>query len=208
MASNYNRTAWFYDPLSYLVFGKAQVKAQSSFLHFIKPHSRILIAGGGTGQVLEALTRLHPKGLYIDYVEIAANMTAKASKRHTGANNVSFITDDINNFKSAEPFDVIITAFLFDNFTEAGLRHAFLHLHQQLKPGGLWLNTDFQLTGPLWQKLMLRSMYTFFRAFGAVEVGKLPDVNTIYNQYHYTLAGQKTFYGQFICTKAYQKSLL
>ena len=206
MAANYNRTAWFYDRLSYLVFGKAQVKAQSYFLNLIKPNSRILIVGGGTGRVLEILAAYYPAGLHITYIEVSANMVALARKRYLGSNKIEFIIADIDSYTASIPFDVIITAFLFDNFTEIGLAKTFAHLHQQLKLNGLWLNTDFQLTGPLWQRLMLQSMYLFFKVWGAVQVAQLPNASKIFNQYQYLLAGQQAFFGKFISAKAYNKT--
>jgi hypothetical protein len=37
----------------------------------------------------------------------------------------------------------------------------FMHIHHMLKPGGMWLNTDFRLTGKWWQFVMLKSMLLF-----------------------------------------------
>jgi len=203
--ANYNRTAWFYERLSKLVFGQAQVKAQEFFLDRIPPKSNILIVGGGTGQILESLTRLHPSGLEITYVEISPKMMALSRKRNTGQNHVNYITAGIEEAPFTHVFDVVITAFLFDNFPQDILDNIFLIINAQLKPGAFWLNTDFQLTGPLWQKLMLQSMYTFFRLFGAVKVNKLPNVKRQFEKHGYQLSAQKSFYGNFITAKIYLK---
>ena len=208
MPANYNHTAWFYDALAQVVFGQAQVKAQNHFLQQIPAGSHILIVGGGTGQILEALTRLHPASLYITYVEIADRMVALSRKRHTGQNMVTYVTADIMTYTCPQPVDVIITAFLFDNFSEANLKKAFAHLHQQLKPGGLWLNTDFQLTGPLWQKVLLKSMYTFFKLLKAVDVMQLPDTTALFVAPQYEALGLKLFYGKFILSGIYRKRLI
>ncbi|QJD95646.1 class I SAM-dependent methyltransferase [Mucilaginibacter robiniae] len=209
MASNYHNAAWFYDPLSYLVFGKAQVKAQNHYLTHIPANSRLLIVGGGTGQVLEALTQIHPNGLHITYVEIASGMVARAKKRNYGQNQVDFITADISavNFGN-EYFDVVLTAFLFDNFKEPALQTVFRHIHQQLKLTGLWLNTDFQLTGPVWQKWLLKTMYLFFKILCRIDTTNLPDTRTYFMKYHYDKLAQKSFYGRFISAWLYQKQAL
>ncbi len=52
MAANYNNSAWFYDSLAGLVYGKALVKAQVYLLQYIPADSNILIVGGGTGWIL------------------------------------------------------------------------------------------------------------------------------------------------------------
>jgi len=203
MAANYNRAAWFYDVLAGVVFGKSQIKAQNHFLYLIPAGARILVAGGGTGHILEALTRLHPADLHIVYVEISVNMVTLARKKQTGANVTEFITADVGRTTFDQPFDVIITAFLLDNFAEPELTEVVNHLHQQLKPGGLWLNTDFQLTGPLWQKVLLKTMYRFFKLLRAVEVNELPYMDSLFKTYR--LLGRQKFYGSFILASAYRK---
>lgn len=206
MAANYDNASWFYERLSKLVFGQAQVKAQEYFLNQIKPNSHILIIGGGTGQILESLTRLYPSYLHITYVEISAKMMALSRQRNTGQNEVTYITEDIAHVTFNHPFDVVITAFLFDNFSDEGLANIFPLIHQQLKTGGLWLNTDFQLTGPLWQKVMLKGMYVFFKLLKAVEVTSLPHVKQLFKLYAYRLSNEKTFYGSFIVSTVYKNT--
>src|ERR1700743_489214 len=146
MAANYNNSAWFYDALSRMVYGRSLVKAQVWLLQFVPKNANVLIAGGGTGWILEELTRIHPAGLNITYVEVAANMIALSQKRVTGYNQVLFINNAVENMVLPADFDIVITPFLFDNFTEETLQRVFCHLHKLLKPGGLWLNCDFQLT--------------------------------------------------------------
>jgi ubiquinone/menaquinone biosynthesis C-methylase UbiE len=205
MAANYNNATWFYERLSKLVFGQAQVKAQEYFLNRIQPGSSILIIGGGTGEILESLTRLHPAGLHITYVEISVNMMALSRKRNTGQNEVIYITENVGQVSFTRHFDVVITAFLFDNFSEEDLAAVFPIINTQVKLGGLWLNTDFQLTGPLWQKVMLKSMYLFFRLMGAVKVTRLPDTKRMFRVHGYHLLDEKTFYGNFILATVYRK---
>ncbi|WP_342645796.1 class I SAM-dependent methyltransferase [Mucilaginibacter sp. CSA2-8R] len=206
MSANYDNASWFYERLSKLVFGNAQVNAQEYFLKLIPTGSSILIIGGGTGQILESIAKLYPSELHITYVEISANMMALSRKRNTAENDVVYITQDIGSLSLTQKFDVIITAFLFDNFSTQELHKIFPRIHQCLKPEGLWLNTDFQLTGPIWQKAMLKTMYYFFRVLNAVKVTQLPDTTKTFINYRYELLGQKPFYRNFITANAYKKS--
>lgn len=206
MAANYDNTAWFYERLSKLVFGQAQIKAQEYFLNQVQPGATILIIGGGTGHILESITRLHTSGLQITYVEISAKMMTLSRRRYTGKNQVTYITAGIQDISFTTSFDVVITAFLFDNFSEDGLANVFPLINAQVNPGGLWLNTDFQLTGPFWQKLMLKSMYLFFKLFKAVDVQKPPDTENIFRQYGYQLKAYRSFYRNFISSQLYIKA--
>src|SRR6202165_2081748 len=121
MAANYNNSAWFYDLLSRIVYGKALINAQVYLLQYIPTNSRILIVGGGTGWVLEELTKLHHSGLDITYVEVSAKMMTQSKKRNIGLNKVVFINEAIENVVLQNDFDVIITAFLFDCITVINL---------------------------------------------------------------------------------------
>ncbi|RYZ97923.1 MAG: class I SAM-dependent methyltransferase, partial [Sphingobacteriaceae bacterium] len=155
MPANYNKTVWFYDGLSRFVYGDSLRQAQAYLLKHILPKSKILIIGGGTGQILEDTTHKYLAGLTIVYVELSANMIAQSRKRNMGVNKVEFINTAIEEFDKPGYFDTIITPFLFDNYTDEGLKSTFPHINKQLKPGGVWLNTDFQLTGKWWQWVMV-----------------------------------------------------
>lgn len=207
MAANYNNSAWFYDRLSKLVYGRALINAQVYLLGFIPPKSKILIAGGGTGWILEELAKIYPAGLNITYVEISANMTSLSQKRQIGQNVVLFINDAVENVKLAADFDVMITPFLFDNFVEETVDNVFNHLHNLLKPGGLWLNADFQLTGRWWQNVLLKSMFVFFKLLCGIEASKLPAIEKRFDVTRYSVIEDKTFFGDFIVARVYRKAV-
>lgn len=203
MAANYNNSAWFYDRLSRLVYGRALINAQVYLLQFVEVSSKILIVGGGTGWILEELTRIHPSGLEITYVEVAVNMIALSQKRNVGTNQVVFINDAIENVTLKADFDVIITPFLFDNFTGETLQKIFAHIHPLLKSGGKWLNADFQLTGKWWQNVLLRSMFLFFKLLCNIEASQLPDIEKQFEQYGYKAISQQAFFGDFVIAEVY-----
>jgi ubiquinone/menaquinone biosynthesis C-methylase UbiE len=206
MAANYDNTARFYDPLSRLVFGRAQVNAQIYLLPFIKAESTVLIIGGGTGWILEEISKLHPVGLTIAYVEVSGPMIALSKKRNAGNNTVEFIQQPIEKVNFAEPFDVVITSFLFDNFTQAASEKLIFQIDRLLIPGSLWLFTDFQLTGKWWQRPFLKAMYLFFSVVGRMETNVLPDTASCFKLLDYEKIAEKQFFGNFIISTAYQKN--
>lgn len=205
MAANYNNSAWFYDRLSVIVYGRAIISAQVYLLQFIKPNSHVLIVGGGTGWILEELAKIYLSGLEITYVEVSANMMARSKKRHTGLNKIVFVNDAIEAASLPDSFDVVITPFLFDNFTEATLKKIFDEIHKYSKPDGLWLNTDFQLTGKWWQAVLLKSMLLFFKLLCNIEASKLPDIENQFKRYGYESIAQQGFFNDFIVSKVYNK---
>lgn len=205
MAENYDPVAWFYDKAARFVFGTAIHRAECSFLTYIRPGSTLLIAGGGTGKILEDLTSLFPKGLHIHYVELSENMLSMAEKRNYGANTVIFTHASVEELPADIFYEYILTSFLFDNFCQTRALLIFSHLHAQLKPSGHWINTDFQLTGLLWQKMLLTGMYLFFHLFIGINTFSLPDMDALFNTNGYLLQGEAAYYNHFIGSRLYHK---
>ncbi|MDB5134006.1 MAG: class SAM-dependent methyltransferase [Mucilaginibacter sp.] len=205
MAANYDNSAWFYDRLSRMVYGRAIIRSQVYLLEWIPAGGAILIVGGGSGWILDEITKRHPSGLNISYVEISAKMMALSRKRNAGNNNISYINDAIENLTDETNYDVVITPFLFDNFTEQTLQKVFVYIHHRLKPQGIWLNTDFKLTGKWWQNVLLKSMLLFFRLVCRIEAKKLPDIEKCFEQHNYNAIDQKSFFGEFILSTVYSK---
>lgn len=204
MAANYNNSAWFYDSLARLVYGKALVNAQVYLLKYIPPNSKVLIVGGGTGWILEELARIHPSGLQITYVEIAPNMMVQSQKRNVGNNQITFITNAIENVNLPADFDIALTPFLLDNFTEENLNKVFKSIAILLKPNALWLNTSFQLTGKWWQRVMLQSMFILFKVICNLEASKLPSIDKCFEENAFKLIEQQNFFGEFIGARVYR----
>ncbi len=210
MPNNYDAAAWFYDRLAQLVFGKTLIKAQRYLVRHIGQEAKVLIVGGGTGWVLEEITRLQTSTLKITYVEISAKMMSLSQKKNRGQNEVIFVNRGIEDHQITTAFDVILTPFLFDNFSAERIRVVFNKLHQSLKPGGLWLLADFQIQNnckAIWQKLILKTMYLFFGWLCGVETKKLITMRPFFLAEKYHLSAEKTFYKGFIISQVYQKQL-
>ena len=207
--NNYDRVAGWYDRLSRMVFFKSQVNAQVDQLSHIPEKSKILIVGGGTGWILEELAKITLEGLDITFVEISRNMLELAKKRKYGLNRVNFVHLPIEEFVSQEEFDVVHTAFLFDNFSKERIAQVFSKLDHLLKPGGLWLFSDFDSAaaqGKWWKKFMLNVMYLFFRIISDVEATQLVSTSSLFEEKHYLKVKEATYYKRFIKTTIYQKN--
>jgi len=209
MQNNYDSIARYYDVLSRLVYFRAQLKAQTDQLPLIPANSRILIAGGGTGWILEEISKLHPSGLHITYVEISEKMLALSRKRKVRQNTIEYIHAAAEDFKISMTYDVVITAFLFDNFSKDKISTVFNQFDAALRNKGLWLFSDFYYTaaeGKSWQKYMLKAMYFFFRQISNVETNTLINTEHCFAEQSYQLLKVETYYGGFIKSIVYQKS--
>ena len=204
--STYDTVAWFYDALSFIVFKSSQLKSQEWTLEHVLPNSVVLIAGGGTGLILEALCNKIPKSLRIVYVELSEKMMIKAKMRDVRQNEVIFILGAVEMLSFAERVDVIQTGFLFDNFTQEHATLVFEKLNSILKENGLWLFTDFTSGKTWWQKLLLSCMYLFFRLLCRIEAKQVPDIKTLYINNNYRMRDKKSYFNDFIESTIYLKN--
>lgn len=207
MTSNYNSIAPFYDLLSKAVFGDAIINAQKFFLAEIPAKSTVLIVGGGTGWILEEIAKVHSEGLLIVYVEPSEKMISMSGKRNKGFNKVIFINETVQEAELYNHFDIVITSFLFDNFSSNTLHQVFQKINRHLVSGALWLFADFQQLKKrvLWQTLLLKVMYLFFKLVCGIEANKLPDTAALFYQYNYKSVSSKTFFRNFIFSCVYKK---
>ncbi len=207
MAANYDKIAKVYDLLSRMVYGNHIRKSQVCLLKYIPAGSCILIVGGGTGWILEEITNQFNAGLTIDYVESSSQMITLSKKKWHGDNHVSFINLPIENFTAGHLYDVVLTPFLFDNFDAAKAGLLFNNMHGQLKTKGIWLYADFvyiENESPVWQKILLKTMYLFFRLTSNIETNQLENMESSFNN-RYQKIFESWFYGRFIRSQAYQK---
>lgn len=206
--NNYDAIAGAYDRLSHLVFFGAQVKAQVWQLGYIDTGSKVLIVGGGTGWILEEIAKVQPSGLNITYLELSPKMLEHAKRRNFGLNHVTFLQGDVADYRNAQNFDVIHTAFLFDNFNRGTAVWAFHALLYNLKVGGLWLYTDFKIdpgSGSGWKYAMLKTMYAFFRLAVHVEATELPQMEALFHRNECKIVDEDSHYQGFIESKVFQK---
>ena len=205
--TNFNAIAPFYDRLCQLVFGQKVKKAQIESLAFIPPNSTILIAGGGTGWILDEIAQKFPSGLNITYIDKSSEMIRLSKKRNYALNTIEFINEDIEDVRlSHQKYNVILTPFFLDCFSQSIFQSIFKKLDDSLMPGGLWLNVDFYLSAASkqWQKVLIKIMYVFFRMTCKIEASKLPSINSGFSQY--ILSSEKMYCNNFIKAQVFKKS--
>lgn len=182
---NFNLIAPVYDALAFVVFGHKLQQAQIVFLNQIPIDASVLIVGGGTGWLLEqVLLRCQTKRIV--YLETSTQMVARASRRMVQkalVGSVEFRVGDESSLKPNECFDVILTPFVLDLFSEQTLLTEIIPpLLNVLKSCGLWLVTDFVKPPAKWQKVLLWMMIHFFRLTAGMQARQLADWQKILSE--------------------------
>ncbi|MCY7352582.1 MAG: methyltransferase domain-containing protein [Cytophagaceae bacterium] len=204
---NFNGVAPFYDASARLVFGQEHRRAEAFFISSIPENSRVLLVGGGTGWSLAQLLQTRRPGEVV-FLEPSGRMRRRAQRRVatlTNAGAVRFVTSAAQIHGST--FDVLLTPYVLDLFTDAQLGAHFLPpLLGALAPGGRWLFTDFAGTRRGGQRLLLRLMYAIFRLLCGIPARHLPDYEAQFRRWGFRRVNAKLFFGGMIETVWLEKN--
>ncbi|MBS1680956.1 MAG: class I SAM-dependent methyltransferase [Bacteroidetes bacterium] len=160
-----------YDPLAKLAFGRSIQQSQLFFLNKIRKQSKILILGGGTGWILLELLKRQPE-CEVWYIEASAKMISSSRIKTTNDQRVHFIHGTEENIPN-QHFDVAITNFFLDLFDDKSIYHLIGKIKTKLKPGSIWIATDF-VNRKRWHAPVLKLMYLFFRVTCGINSTYLP----------------------------------
>ncbi|WP_234734068.1 class I SAM-dependent methyltransferase [Tellurirhabdus bombi] len=202
--SGFNRVATWYDKLASLVFGNVLKTAQTTFIPKIPQDAVIVVLGGGSGWLLSVLLDecLPRKVIYID---ASFRMISLAQQRVENDPRVEFRVGNEQDVRLDDRADVVITPFILDLFTQSRLETAILpKLNNALKVGGLWLSTDFMNPNFLWQRLLLRAMYRFFRLTAGIEARRLANWYELLNK-DFTRLDEASYWNGFIKAGLWKK---
>lgn len=177
------------------------MSASIAYLDRLYPGARILIAGGGTGQILVFLDRLG-MDLHVHFVDSSEKMVALASSRSIKNIEITFEHADIRKAHLKE-YDFIITAFFLDCFNDQRLQGIVGILQKHLRKGGQWLFTDFVSSGIVRHRLLIQCMYVFFRIVSNLRVQHLPDYDSVFITFGYQIKERKIWLNGLIESRIY-----
>ena len=172
----------------------------------IPPGARVLIVGGGSGWILEAIASFQGIGLKITYVDASVKMIDLARQRDAGNNEVLFMNAYVEEANLGGPFDIVFTPFLFDNFSAEHSRKIFSVLDERLHERGAWLYCDFTNNGRWWHKFLLKLMYLFFRIISRVEASRIPDMAGCFDKNGYHAQKEWQYMDGFIVSQVYKRA--
>ena len=200
--NNFDTIARYYDRLARFVFGDSIVKAQTHFLHLIKPHANVLILGGGSGWILDELNKLQ-KPVTIWYIELSGEMLSMARRRSNLFLSVHFIQGSEKDIPDNVLYDVVITNFFLDLFKKEHLKSTMDTILSSLKPEGIWLACDF-VNRNWWHKFLLWVMYRFFKLTTRIEATALPPWEELMHLEMREVCSN-SFFKNFIKSSVFQK---
>jgi ubiquinone/menaquinone biosynthesis C-methylase UbiE len=213
MRKGFDIIAPYYDLLARCVFGNSICKSQLATLEFIPKDAVILIMGGGTGWYLKELL-LCSKAKRVVYIDSSEKMLALSKNKMASFPQemelVDFRLGTHTCIQPGERFDLIITHFFLDLFTDAQLNKLMQLLSTVLNKNCLWLCADFHLpdrgSGRWWKKVLIHLTYAFFRLCCNIKASRLPEIYRYFKANDMHSIYESFFYSQLIVTQVYKKN--
>jgi len=213
--ANYDRVVPIYDFSKTLFFLGSIQHCQNHHLHLLKDAKTILIIGGGTGKIIEAIQE-HCNFKALDYVDNSPNMIAYAEKhvqRHLPqlVEKINFHVADIFNYSSVTKYDAIVAPFVLDCFTNEQLSTLGDKLSVWSAPEGLLLFSDFHESGSsgssrLLSRLITKSLYFMLNTICGLRVDKLPDFEHMFKNQPWILLDEHTFFLGMLKSSVYNRA--
>ncbi len=182
LAANFDWVARPYRWMEYLAFGRSLEHCRNHFLPQLAGRRSALVLGDGDGRFLAGLLAANP-GLDADAVDASAAMLRLLEHRaKTAATDAHarLRTHQVSalRFTPERSYDLIVTHFFLDCFTQTELDSLCSRIVQYLQPQTLWLVSDFRIpAGALnWPaRALVRLLYLVFRLFTGLRTTALPD---------------------------------
>lgn len=177
---SFDAVAPWYRALEVFAFGNALQRARVACLGEIGSPRRALVVGEGNGRFLRELLTTHLE-IHVDCVDASQRMLQLARARIDRlANRVCFLQRDVSSWTpTAGQYDLIVTHFFLDCFSEDRLGEVVVKLSRAATAEAAWLLADFCLPAQGFARLRARAwlaaMYWFFRNAAGIEARKLID---------------------------------
>ncbi|HNZ11885.1 MAG: Ribosomal protein L11 methyltransferase [Deltaproteobacteria bacterium ADurb.Bin151] len=141
-------------------------KCKSAMLKHLKPGDRVLVAGVGHGTEAIEASKLGAKVTAVDLSETMISQFRKRIAKENPPNEIRVINDDIFNIRETGQYDMVISNFFLNVFSETRVVEVANHLGTLVKPGGYFVVGEFVLpekTG--WRGIVQRLNWYFAISF-------------------------------------------
>lgn len=173
--------------MEYVLAGEKLHRCRTAFLDEVPAARNILLLGEGNGRSLVECARRFGTAR-ITCMDASAAMLAQARRRLDRqvpeVKGVSFVNEDVLKWvPTGEGYDLVITNFFLDCFRRDQLEKLIPRIALATVTEANWLIADFQVSSGgarrVRSRLILWSMYVFFRAFTQLPAKRLTTPDSI-----------------------------
>jgi ubiquinone/menaquinone biosynthesis C-methylase UbiE len=201
---NCDALAPYYNVLERLAFGKFLEHTRCAFLNEATTSRRAILCGDGDGRFLARLLQVN-SSVNVDFVDLSHKMVQLAERRVACMgppfrDRVRFHACDVRNFvPQLAGYDLIVTHFFLDCFSDAELPGVVATLANWADPDASWIVSEFCKTegpiGRVWTQAVIRCLYAAFRFTTGLRVTRLPNYVGALEREGYSLSCEKKILG-------------
>lgn len=210
--SNFDVIARPYKTFEYLTFGNMLEKTRFHYLPEIAHCKNALVLGDGDGRFLSRLLAAN-QNLHATAVDSSTTML-RLLRRRCEANitdckqRLRIIQSDALTFTPTETYDLIVTHFFLDCFSQEDLRLLIHRLVPSLAPEAWWLVSEFRIPDGVLAfpaGLLIRSLYLAFHILTGLRTTQLPDYGSDFRRSHLMKSVFHHHYGGILTSEIWQK---
>ncbi|PZX53200.1 class I SAM-dependent methyltransferase [Algoriphagus chordae] len=199
MKDHYSFLAPFYNQLSKLIFDDQLMQAKTYFVEDLS-NKKILIIGGGDGLDYQSFQAQ----LSGEYWEISKAMLSKA-KSNLGESGLSFHLGYYQVEKEGF-FDEVWLHFVLDTMRDEEIANLLGEISKSITPGGRIYLADFFAPQNTFQRIMHRSMITFFRIITQHKRASIPDYEEILVADNWKKSSEKEYVKAWVKAQVWEKN--
>ena len=209
---NCDRIARWYRFLEHLVFGRALERRRFEYLDQVAGLRRVLMLGDGDGRFTAEFVKRNPSA-EVDSVELSPGMLALARKRvehELSAARVRFFPADARTIELPGQYDLIVTHFFLDCFTESELQGLVARISKLCSPGGRWLISEFSLPSTGLRRVaagaLIQVMYRLFRMATGLKVNRLPQYAPVLAAHGFRMTQLRSAAGGLLVSELWERA--
>jgi ubiquinone/menaquinone biosynthesis C-methylase UbiE len=177
---NCDLIARWYRYAEYLTLGRALEKRRREYLGQAATAKRALLLGDGDGRFTAEFLNEN-RTAQVDSIDLSKNMLELAARRieehclgrDFPSPDVRLLRADAMTFPFEGPYDLVITHFFLDCFSDAQIEELVERIARAATPDAKWIVSEFQT--PNWAAaLLVKALYLAFRVLTGSRVRRLP----------------------------------
>lgn len=199
-ARGYDRLAPWYQAIEWLRFGGGLQKSRTALLNDLPDCQQALFIGDGDGRLLQAFAQQQPD-CRVTSIDVSPRMLSYQRQRlarqrqrlgkQLDGSQYQWVQADIWQYDvPPQRYDLIVTAFHLDCFTQSEIEHLVVRLAKGLRCQGCWYVVDFAVPERGWRRYWARFwtavMIAFFRWQTGLSTRMIVDIPQVFFELGWT----------------------
>lgn len=210
--AKFGRLARVYCWMEYLSFGPYLKRCRELRLTEIAACRRALVYGDGDGRFVAKLVRCASR-IQVTAIDASSAMLRQAAPRLPSGAQVRLVCADALQYVPGElpeaPFDLVVTHFFLDCFSDGELRTLMTRVSSATGPGAMWIVSDFAIPEHGVRRLIgswiVRGLYLAFGILTGLTTRRLPDHARVMRESGWVREDRRTLLGGLLISERWRR---